>query len=392
MLRRGASVSTRSRVGLSVSFGLVFLFSSAGFPAVTAGASVVATRKVPADYPTIQMAVNAASPGDTIAVAAGTFTEQVTIAKNLTLTGAGGGSTTIKAPSTLVAGPIAGQRSIVTVSGGAQVAITDLTVAGPGTSPCDSDNSLNNGLFVAQGATLDLHSAAVIDVHNTPILSCNHTGTGIKIGLPSFVTGGPTSGHATITNVLVSNYTNAGIDLLGPATATIVHNRITDLGQISNPTLGVSLNFGAVATVVNNVITDNRCDSPDFQTSGCGSDPASQFQSSGIGTTFAGAGTVIANNRLSNNDIGIYLVFSPNCCRVNSNTLTDNRFFGEAIQDGDNSISHDLISGGQVGVGVIADAVDTTGTLRNVTITGTSVAPTQDISFSPYTARTVLRP
>src|SRR5262245_15567456 len=41
------------------------------------------TLLVPTNYPTIQSAVNAAAPGDTVQVLAGTYTEQVSIGKNL---------------------------------------------------------------------------------------------------------------------------------------------------------------------------------------------------------------------------------------------------------------------------------------------------------------------
>ena len=44
---------------------------------------------VPADYPTISSAISAASPGDTIIVAAGVYNEHVAInVANLTLLGA----------------------------------------------------------------------------------------------------------------------------------------------------------------------------------------------------------------------------------------------------------------------------------------------------------------
>jgi nitrous oxidase accessory protein NosD len=49
-----------------------------------------ATINVPDDHPTIQAAINAAFPGDTINVAAGTYHEQLTITKALTINGADG--------------------------------------------------------------------------------------------------------------------------------------------------------------------------------------------------------------------------------------------------------------------------------------------------------------
>ncbi len=58
---------------------------------VAAGSMQAATISVPGPYgPTIQAAINAAAPGDTIYVAAGVYHEQVTIPKALTLNGADG--------------------------------------------------------------------------------------------------------------------------------------------------------------------------------------------------------------------------------------------------------------------------------------------------------------
>src|SRR3990167_2016782 len=45
-----------------------------------------ATRIVPDDYPTIQAAIDAASPGDTIIVRPGTYFENLTLNKSVVLT------------------------------------------------------------------------------------------------------------------------------------------------------------------------------------------------------------------------------------------------------------------------------------------------------------------
>ena len=65
------------------------LVGSAGMPVKAA------TLSVPGGYATIQAAIDAADPGDTISVAAGTYNEQVTINKNVSIIGAGSDQTII---------------------------------------------------------------------------------------------------------------------------------------------------------------------------------------------------------------------------------------------------------------------------------------------------------
>jgi pectin methylesterase-like acyl-CoA thioesterase len=57
-----------------------------------------ATLLVPSQFTTIQSAVDSAQPGDQIHILPGTYTEQVTINKDVELTGSGVDSTFIKAP------------------------------------------------------------------------------------------------------------------------------------------------------------------------------------------------------------------------------------------------------------------------------------------------------
>jgi parallel beta-helix repeat protein len=87
------------------------------------------------------------------------------------------------------------------------------------------------------------------------------------------------------------------------------------------------------------------------------------------------------DNKLSDNDVGIALVKAPSCCTISHNVLVGNRYFGDLIWDsGSSSVNGDIISGGRVGVGVVARSADTAVALHSVSIRRTAVAPTRTYS------------
>jgi nitrous oxidase accessory protein NosD len=115
---------------------------------------------VPSDYPSIQSAIDAASPGDTIKVLPGTYNEQLTISKSLTLVGTGSEITIIKAPANLPNTNTNGDPYIVDLKNGATVNIKGLTVSGPSLASCPQDLI---GISVMSGATLNLNFASIED-------------------------------------------------------------------------------------------------------------------------------------------------------------------------------------------------------------------------------------
>jgi nitrous oxidase accessory protein NosD len=345
----------------------------AGAPAQVQGSLVV-----PRDFPTIQAAVDAAAPGDTIIVKSGTYTEQVVIGKDLNLRGAGDGATIIRAPATLVAGED-GANSIVEIHGGAAVAMSRLTVSGPGSGTC-AVGALGAGIRVLGGGHLDLGFARVSHIQDTPIAPCFHSASGILVG--NFPVG---TGSATVHDSTISDYQGSGIVILNEgSTATISHNVVAGPALSADvSTDGIEFVLGATGTVSHNVVSGNRCVPLDPD---CGPDFFTEFQHAGI--VGGGEGTVISHNLVYDNQVGIYV---GGAAALDHNTLSNNSYFGLALQDGSFTASHDSISGGTGGVAVIASFVDTLAVLDHVKIARTSGAPVQEFECCGFTATAIVK-
>jgi hypothetical protein len=100
----------------------------------------------------------------------------------------------------------------------------------------------------------------------------------------------------------------------------------------------------------------------------------------------AGAGSIISNNYLSNNDVGLSMTGEQSgCCIIDHNKLTDNRFFGVVIADGEHLISNTKIFGENVGVAAIATNANTVATLDHVKIVDAKIL-VQALSSGGFTA------
>jgi len=364
--------------------------------AALAAPSQAKSLAVPRDQPTIQAAVDAAAPGDTVRVGPGVFTEEVVIKKDLQLRGAGVGATTIRAPSVLHSYGVhlpdhRALTAIVRVAGGVHVQMSGLTVKGP--IPCGIEVS---GIHALQGATLDLSSARVTGIQADPqtCAPSQAAGRAVVYGTPPHIGvdgefGSTAYGH--VTGVQIDDYQHAGLSIAGPeegarSRVTASDDVITGGWEIPTFQIGVWISDGAIARVTHNAIDGNVCGGP-----GCGPDPINEGQGIGVFLLSLPPGTRVAGNRLTGNDTGINPILSPDCCSIADNRLVDNRWFGIAIQDGDGTTSGNSITGGQTGIGVIADSADTTGVLRGDRIRGTSVATVREIECCGYAANAIVR-
>ena len=325
---------------------MAFGIGAPGSPA-QAGKPKSSTLVVPGAFPTIQSAVDAAAPGDTIRIRAGTFTEQVRVGKDLTIVGSGKDRTVIRAPATLEPNE-ADERTIVDVTDGATVSMSWLSVSGPGSGTCEEEPLLA-GIRVRNEAHLDLRYAAVRDIHDTPMVSCFRSANGILVGdIPDPIA------SLTVRYSEITNYAGVGIVVLGfGSTATITHNVVKGPGLASGVgTGGIEFPVGAVGTISYNVVSGNECPPVDPT---CGPDWFTQFQLAGIGAGGWGPGTVVSHNIVFDNHVGLLMGESD---EISHNLLIDNSFFGMGLIDGTFRIEDSIVRGGGGGVWVIAESAN----------------------------------
>ncbi len=198
---------------------------------------------------TIQNAVNTVNASGNVHVAAGTYTEQVTVNKSLNLIGADAATTIIKAPATIPAASNV-TSTVVDINGsGITVDIGGFTVSGPGPTGC---GSLAAGIFVRGGAHADIHDNKILDIRDNPISGCQN-GVGIQVGRNLY----STTGTATITNNIISGFQKNGItvDRTG-SYAEITGNTVTGAGAVNFIAQnGIQISRGATGDINGNTVS-----------------------------------------------------------------------------------------------------------------------------------------
>ena len=301
-------------------------------------------------YTSVQAAVDAARPGDTVYLCGTTpFKGQVIINKSITLTGSAGA--TIAAPSAWEAstdplppqfasdGLFAPQALVLAWGQGVHATIKGLTIAGPlpGNGGCAEQEF---GILVIGGASAQITGDAVTNIRdaNSSLYGCQF-GVGIMIGREYWPTADFSTdkvedfaGTATITHTTVSGYQKGGIVIDGPkASAVVSDSTVVGAGPYSAlgtiiAQNGIQVSRGAFAQILDNMVSGNQYSGPGAASSagvllygGCG-DPLVKDVS-------------VAGNTLINNDVGALLSNADPSCANPPSTRTDDVVTANRISD-----------------------------------------------------------
>jgi len=208
------------------------------------------TIYVPGDYSSIQDAINHASDGDTIIVAAGIYDEQIIIDKNLTIQGQG--DATIIKPSQATAnnfqlfsrkaGGSANTAAIVVAN--ADATIKNLKIDGSQISSVPSGATLVGILYRGVNGTIDS-----VTVDNINISS----GIG---GNAIYISSMDKEVNVEVKECTISNFYKNGITANYEGLTVNIHdNNVTGSGPIANVAQnGIQIGLNAEGTIKNNIV------------------------------------------------------------------------------------------------------------------------------------------
>jgi nitrous oxidase accessory protein NosD len=377
------------------SFALLLILSAPILHAQNSASILVDDDKVQcptAAFTTIQAAIDAASQGEHIRVCAGTYHEQLTINKSLTL-GADNGVVLI--PMAISANATGSTQSdqiaaVVLVENAASVVISGFRIDGSESGITECSPRLVGVLF--QDASGRIQHNTVRHFRLGSALDGCQSGNAIEVETSN----GAASSVAILDNS-VDDYQKNGITANETGSrVTIDGNTVVGIGPTSGAAQnGIQIGFGAAGVITNNVVSNNVW-SPCVSLAQCSTDATGilifesdgvQVETNTIGTNnigiFAGGNrTEISSNHVYNSLVLDGVVSAGNTNTVESNEIVQSDEASVNVQGNNNSISSNEFLGADFAIliGPGSTGTNISGNRFFATLTEISNAPAADAS------------
>jgi hypothetical protein len=279
-----------------------------------------------ATFSTIQAAIDAASPGEHIRVCAGTYHEQLTIDKSITVAADNG---VVLSPTGITANATGLTQSdqiaaAVLVKNAASVVLTGFRIDGSGSGITDCSPRLVGVLF--QDASGRIEHNAVRHFRLSSSLDGCQSGNAIEVE-----TSAGASSSVTIADNSVDDYQKNGITANeNGSSVTIDGNTVVGIGPTSGAAQnGIQVGFGASGLITNNNVSNNVW-SPCVSLAQCATD------ATGI-LIFESDHVRVNANTVGTNQIGIFA--GGNHTRISFNHVSNSLvLFGVAVAGNNNDV------------------------------------------------------
>ncbi len=288
-----------------VGAAILFVASSASAQVLVVG------RRAPGcvnpGYSTIQSAIDAAAAGATIRVCAGTYPEQVTITKSLTIHGENGAMVQPVDVTANVSTLPEATAAVIYVSNAADVNISNLIVDGSKNGITECAPFLVGVLYQNSSGMLDHNAIRAMELP----AELNGCQSGDAVDVIS--TGTPTT--VTVSNNSIHDYQKNGVTANQDGTTAVVRNNvITGVGPTAGAAQnGIQIAFGAGGEVIGNNVSNNEW-------SPCAVAASCSTAATGILVLDSNHVTV-AQNTLSSNQLGVYV--QADGANVEQNTVAN---------------------------------------------------------------------
>lgn len=311
-------------------------------PGVRGATLIVSNSATPcprATFTHIQDAINAAAPGDEIIVCSGTYAEQLSISKSLSIRADSG---VFLAPSPIQQNATSlatgnGIAAAVLVDGATNVSITGLAVDGIGNGITACAPQLIGVYF--RNSSGSLRHATIRNFKLSPALNGCQSGTAVFVQ-----SGGGISSDVEIADSSIHDYQKNGITANEAGTTAQIHgNVVTGVGPTTGAAQnGIQIGFAAVGTIRRNTVANNFW-SPCMAVETC------QAVATGILVTQSD-GVTVSGNTAGIDQVGVFV-------DGNNATLQSNKAYAASVFEniriegnGSQITGNDAVNGGEADI------------------------------------------
>ena len=199
-------------------------------------------------FSSVAEAVDAVAHGGTVHVAAGSYTEQIVVTKDVSILGAGSATTSVVAPASIVS-PYSTSYDhypVIAAINSSTLVLKDVTVDGDGNG---NANYKFHGVafYNAGGSVID---CGIIDIRDTPFSGNQH-----GVGIYAYVDDSNLR-TLTISGTTITGFQKNAMALSGDYTVTVLNNVIVGAGGTSvTAQNGIQVGYGASGTVRGNTVS-----------------------------------------------------------------------------------------------------------------------------------------